>query len=304
VNVKAGDWLLAVNGRPLDPAKDPWATLQGLADKTVMLSVNDKPSLEGAREVLVQTIGSERLLRHYAWMEANRRRVEELSEGKLGYIYVRDTGQEGQSQLYRQFRAQFMKPGLIIDERWNAGGQIPDRFIELLSRKVTNYWGVRDGRDWQTPTVAHAGPKAMLTNGWSGSGGDAFPWLFRESKLGPLIGTRTWGGLIGMTGAPPLIDGGSVTVPTFSIYSKSGEWIIENKGVEPDIEVIDDPAAMSQGIDPQLDRAVQEVMKAVQAEPPASPKRPAYRTRVVAREPAPPAPITPAPAAPEAAAAP
>jgi len=292
VNVKAGDWLLAINGRPLDPSRDPWAALQGLADKTVMLSVNDKPSLEGAREVLVQTSSSERLLRHYAWMDANRRRVEELSAGKVGYIYVRDTGQEGQSQLYRQFRAQFMKPGLIIDERWNAGGQIPDRFIELLARKVANYWGVRDGRDWQTPAVAHSGPKAMLTNGWSGSGGDAFPWLFRENKLGPLIGTRTWGGLIGMTGAPGLIDGGSVTVPTFSIYSRTGEWIIENQGVAPDIEVIDDPSAMSQGADPQLDRAIQEVVKTLDAEPPASPKRPAYRTRIV-RDPAPPPPAEP-----------
>jgi tricorn protease len=293
IDIKVGDWLLAVNGRPLDVAKDPWAAFQGLSDKTVMLSVNDKPTIEGAREILVQTIGSERWLRHYAWMEANRRRVEEISAGKIGYIYVRDTGSEGQSQLYRQFRAQYMKPGLIIDERWNAGGQIPDRFIELLGRKVTNYWGVRDGRDWQTPAVAHTGPKAMLTNGWSGSGGDCFPWLFRESKLGPLIGTRTWGGLIGMTGAPPLIDGGSVTVPTFSIYDRTGEWIIEGHGVDPDIEVIDDPSAMSQGADPQLDRAIREVTEALEAEPPLLPKRPTYRTRAV-RERTPIPPLDPA----------
>ena len=279
LNVKEGDWLLAVDGRPLDPAKDPWAALQGRADKTVILSVNDKPTLEGAREILVQTIASETWLRHYAWMEENRRRVDQLSGGQVGYIYVRDTGQEGQNQLYRQFRAQYTKPGLLIDERWNAGGQIPDRFIELLARRITNYWGVRDGHDWQTPPLAHPGPQAMLANGWSGSGGDCFPWLFRENKLGPLIGTRTWGGLIGMTGSPPLIDGGTVTVPTFGIYDREGKWIIEGHGVDPDIEVIDDPAAMSKGADPQLERGVEEVMKSLRTQPVIAPKKPAYPNR-------------------------
>jgi tricorn protease len=153
----------------------------------------------------------------------------------------------------------------LIDERWNAGGQIPDRFIELLSRKVVNYYGVRDGKDWQTPFIAHHGPKAMLANAWSGSGGDCFPFLFRENKLGPVIGTRTWGGLIGMTGAPPLLDGGSVTVPTFAIYDRSGKWIIEGHGVDPDFEVLDDPAQLARGNDPQLERGVNELMQALKA---------------------------------------
>lgn len=279
VNVKEGDWLFAVNGHRLDITKDPWTAFQGLADKTVILTVGDKPAIEDAHDVLVQTISSEASLRQSAWIESNRRYVEKLSDGKLRYIYVRDTGQEGQSQLYRQFRAQFTKPGLVIDERWNSGGQIPDRFIELLSRRVTNYWGVRDGHDWQTPTFAHNGPKAMLANGWSGSGGDCFPWLFRENQLGPIIGTRTWGGLIGMTGAPLLIDGGNVTVPTFGIYDRNGKWIIEGHGVDPDIEVLDDPAAMSKGADPQLERAVAEVMKSLQGKPIAAPKRPVYPNR-------------------------
>lgn len=279
VNVKEGDWLIAVNGRTLDVREDPWAAFQGLADKPVMLTVNKQPNRDGAREVLVQTIGSETTLRHLAWVEANRRRVDAASGGKLGYIYVKNTGQDGQSELYRQFRAQYSKAGLIIDERWNSGGQIPDRFVELLGRQVLNYYGVRDGRDWTTPFVAHQGPMAMLANGWSGSGGDCFPFLFREKKLGPIIGQRTWGGLIGMTGAPGLVDGGSVTVPTFSIYDTKGNWIIEGRGVDPDIAVLDDPAELAQGRDPQLERAIAEVLKSLQANPPPSPKKPAYPIR-------------------------
>lgn len=279
VNVKEGDWILAVNGRRLDASEDPWAAFQGLGDRIVALTVNDKPTTEGAREVLVQTISDESRLRQASWLEANRRKVERASGGKVGYIYVRNTAVDGQSELYRQFRAQFTKKALIIDERWNSGGQIPDRFIELLGRRVTNFWGVRDGRDWQTPFIAHTGPKAMLVNGWSGSGGDCLPWMFRKANLGPVIGQRTWGGLIGMTGAPLLVDGGHVTVPTFSIYDTSGEWIIEGQGVSPDITVMDDPAELAKGNDPQLDRAIEEVTNALKANPPAHPKRPAYPNR-------------------------
>ena len=168
--------------------------------------------------------------------------------------------------------------GLIIDERFNSGGQIPDRFVELLNRPLRNYYGVRDGHDWTWPSVGHFGPKAMLVNGWSGSGGDCFPFIFKESKLGPLIGTRTWGGLIGITGAPTLVDGGSVTVPTFGIYSTKGEWIIEGYGVDPDIEVVDDPTEMAKGGDPQLERAVFEVNKAIR-QAPAAAKKPKYPDR-------------------------
>ncbi len=266
--VKEGEWLLAVNGRAIDVTKDPWAAFQGLADKPAFITVNGKPVLDGARELLVQPLGSEFYLRHYAWTESNRLRVEN----------VPNTGGDGQNELFRQFRAQFTKPGLIIDERWNSGGQIPDRFIELLGRKVTNYWGVRDGRDWQTPQIAHTGPKVILANGWSGSGGDCFPWLFRKTGLGPIIGMRTWGGLIGMTGAPPLIDGGNVTVPTFGIYDTDGTWVIEGHGVDPDIEVEDDPAQMQDGADPQLDRAIAEVLKSIEARAPRPPK-PSYPNR-------------------------
>ena len=279
VDVKEGDYLLAVNGLPLDTEEEPYAAFQGLADKPVFLTVNSKPTMEGAREVLVQTMSSEARLRNLAWIEKNRHEVEEATGGRVGYIYVPDTGQHGQSELVRQFRAQFDKAGLVIDERFNSGGQIPDRFVELLGRKTLNYWGVRDGQDWAWPQIANSGPKVMLVNGWSGSGGDCFPYYFREAGLGPIIGTRTWGGLIGITGCPSLIDGGTVTVPTFGIYSLKGKWIIEGHGVDPDIPVVDDPSLMARGRDPQLERAIQVALKALKSHPPGRVRKPAYPVR-------------------------
>jgi tricorn protease len=279
VEVKEGEYLLAVNGLPLDTEMEPAAAFQGLAEKPVFLTVNSKPTMDGSREVLVQTLASESRLRHLAWIEKNRKHVEEATGGKVGYVYVPDTGRGGQAELVRQFRAQFDKPGLIIDERFNSGGQIPDRFVEMLSRKTINYWGVRDGQDWPWPQIAHSGPKAMLINGWSGSGGDCFPFYFRQAGLGPLVGTRTWGGLIGMTGVPPLIDDGRVTVPTFGIYNTKGEWIIEGHGVDPDVVVVDDPAQMAKGADPQLDRAIDEVKKALKKNAPNGPRKPQYPLR-------------------------
>ncbi|MDQ7064935.1 MAG: PDZ domain-containing protein [candidate division KSB1 bacterium] len=279
VDVKEGDYILAVNGIPLDTSKDPWAAFQGLAGKTVVLTVNDRPSMEGARQVVIKTLTSETRLRHLAWIEANRKKVDEATKGRVGYIYVRSTGIDGQTELLRQFLAQFPKDGLIIDERFNSGGQIPDRFIELLNRPALSYWAVRDGRDWQWPPFAHFGPKVMLINGWSGSGGDAFPYYFKRAGLGPLIGERTWGGLIGITGAPPLVDGGRVTVPTFRMYSPEGEWFPEGHGVDPDIPVVDDPSLMARGRDPQLERAIEEVLKQLKTHPPLRPIRPPYERR-------------------------
>ncbi|MBU6400394.1 MAG: peptidase S41, partial [Verrucomicrobia bacterium] len=273
------DYLLAVNGAPLDTTQDPWAAFQGLADQTVQLTVNDKPSFDGARDVLVHTLASEARLRNLAWIEANRQRVEAATHGQVGYVYVPDTGVNGQDELVRQFRAQYDKAGLIIDERFNSGGQIPDRFIELLHRPLFNFWAVRDGRDWETPWISHPGPMAMLINGWSGSGGDAFPFYFKKAGLGPLVGQRTWGGLIGMTGAPSLIDNGSVTVPTFGIYSTNDQWIIEGYGVDPDIPVVDDPAQMARGVDPQLERAIAAVLEEIQRHPPTQPRKPKYPDR-------------------------
>lgn len=279
VKVNEGDYLLAINGVALDTSKDPWAAFEGLAEKSVILTVNDEPKLEGARDILVETIADESRLSYLAWIENNRKKVDEATDGRVGYVYVPDTGRTGQTELVRQYLGQYAKEGLIIDERFNSGGQIPDRFIELLNRPLYNYWAVRDGRDIQSPRVSHMGPKVMLINGWSGSGGDAFPYYFKRAGLGPLIGTRTWGGLIGISGVPLLIDGGRVTVPTFGIYSTQGEWIIEGYGVEPDIEVVDDPALMTDGGDPQLERAIEEVMKSLTASPPERAPKPAYPLR-------------------------
>jgi tricorn protease len=278
-NVQEGDYLLAVNGVMLDTSVEPWAAFQGLANETVQLTVNHKPTREGATNILVQTLESEGRLRNLAWIEANRRRVEEASGGKIGYVYVPSTGRDGQNELVRQYQAQFRKPGIIIDERFNSGGQLPDRFVELIGRKPESYWAVRTGQDWQSPPNAHNGPMAMLINPWSGSGGDCFPYYFKKAGLGPLIGLRTWGGLIGITGAPGLIDGGGVTVPAFAIYDTDGNWIIESVGVSPDIEVVDDPAEFARGRDPQLERAIDEVMKSLRTNPPKEVRKPKYPNR-------------------------
>ena len=275
VDVKEGDYLLAVNGVPVDTKRDPWAALQGMADRTVTLTVGDKPVIDDdARDVVVKLAGSESNLRYRAWIERNRAHVEKKTDGRVGYIYVPDTGTNGQNNLVRQFYGQVDKQALIIDERWNGGGQIPTRFIELLNRPVTNYWARRHGRDWRWPPDAHQGPKCMLINGMAGSGGDAFPAYFRQAGIGKLIGTRTWGGLVGISGNPAFIDGGSTSAPTFGYYERDGTWGIEGHGVDPDIEVIDDPALMADGGDPQLDAAIAHILKELERTPHGPPKRP------------------------------
>ena len=242
------------------------------------LTVSDSPSGEDAREVLVETLRSEAELRNRDWVESNRRKVAEATGGRVGYIYVPNTGVNGQNELVRQFQGQLDKEGLIIDERFNSGGQIPDRFIELLDRRYAGFITTRHGLDVQQSFTARRGPMVMLINHWAGSGGDLFPHLFRQAGLGPLIGTRTWGGLIGISGAPSLVDGGNVTVPTFAFYDEHGDWLIEGHGVEPDIEVVDDPALTLRGGDPQLDRAIEEVLKDLERMEPAA-ERPAYEDR-------------------------
>lgn len=280
VEVKEGDYLLAVNGVPVDTSKDPWAAFVGSVGKTLALTVNSSPAMDGKeREVLVKPIGSETTLRYRAWIESKRAYVEEKSGGRMGYIYVPNTGQDGQSDLFRQFFGQRHKDALIIDERWNGGGQIPTRFIELLNRPVTNYWARRDGNDWPWPPDAHFGPKCMLVNGLAGSGGDDFPWLFKFNKLGKVIGTRTWGGLVGISGNPRFVDGGAISVPTFGFYEADGTWGVEGHGVDPDIEVIDDPALMVNGGDPQLDAAINVLNDELRTGGYKPPKRPASPDR-------------------------
>lgn len=282
IDVRVGDYVLAVNGVPLDPAKDPWAAFEGLAGKSAELTVSREPAMRGARKVVVELLDLEKdqRLRHLAWIEANRQRVDDATDGQVGYIYVPSTGVEGQTELVRQFRAQHWKAGLIIDERFNSGGQIPDRFIELLNRPPLAYWAVREGSAWSWPPVAHFGAKVMLINGWSGSGGDAFPDYFRRAGLGPLIGTRTWGGLIGISGNPQLVDGGGVTVPTFRMLSPQGEWFREGHGVEPDVHVPEQPAELARGHDAQLETAIRLVMEQLEQRPWVTPELPPYERRI------------------------
>ncbi|NIM19691.1 MAG: peptidase S41 [Candidatus Latescibacteria bacterium] len=281
VDVKEGDYLLAVNGVPVDSDKDPWAAFQGLANRTVTITVSEKPKMDDdARHVVVKLDHNEYLLRYRHWVEKNRKYVEDKSDGKVGYIYVPNTSIWGQNELVRQFYGQRDRQALIIDERWNGGGQVPTRFIELLNRPVANYWAVRDqGESIPWPPDAHHGPKCMLINGLAGSGGDYFPFWFREAGCGKLIGTRTWGGLVGISGNPRLVDGGYTSAPTFAFFEKDGTWGIEGHGVDPDIEVVDDPALMVGGEDPQLDTAIEHMLEEIKRNPYVPPERPPYPDR-------------------------
>ncbi|RAI85025.1 S41 family peptidase [Algoriphagus yeomjeoni] len=280
LEVKEGDYLLAINGQPIDPTKSIYAALQGLAGKTVQLTVNSSASMSGAKTILVEPLESEARLRNLAWINNFRLRVEEATDGRIGYIFVPSTGVDGQNELFRQFYGQLEKEGMIIDERFNNGGQIPDRFVELLDREPLAFWAVRDGQDWAWPPSGNFGPKVMLINGFAGSGGDAFPDYFRKREIGPLIGTRTWGGLIGISGAPSLIDGGSVSVPTFRMYNPDGTWFKEGHGVDPDIEVVEDFESLAKGTDAQLEAAIKEVMRLLNSEGRFKvPARPAYEKR-------------------------
>ncbi len=280
LNISEGEYLLAVNGQDIDSSKPISAAFQGLANTAVQITVGKNSNGNDSRDVIIKPLDSETRLRHLAWIENNREHVEEVTNGAIGYIYVRSTGVDGQNELIRQFYAQMDKQGLIIDERFNSGGQIPDRFIELLDREPLAYWAVRDGKDWSWPPMASFGPKVMLINGFSGSGGDAFPDYFRKRGLGPLIGTRTWGGLIGISGAPNLIDNGRITMPTFRMYDPSGVWFKEGHGVDPDIEVVEDFQKLANGTDAQLEAAIQEVLRLNQgAKKYSKPARPPYEIR-------------------------
>lgn len=278
VNIPAGSYLLAVNGIELTTSHEPFAAFAGLAKKTVELTYNSKPSFNGAKTAIVKTLDNEARLRNLEWIEKMRKRVEEATNGEVGYVYVPSTGIDGQTELMRQLNAQTDKKALIIDERFNNGGQIPDRFVEMLDRKPLAFWAIRDGKSWSWPPNVAFGPKVMLINGWSGSGGDAFPDYFRKRGLGPLIGTRTWGGLIGISGVPPLIDGGTVTVPTFRMYDKDG-WFKEGHGVDPDITVPEDLGAMARGIDPQLEKAIEVIKQELKTKGYKQPAMPKYEDR-------------------------
>ena len=279
VKVKEGDYLLAVNGQPLNTSKDIWSSFQGLAGEVVTLTINSAATMDGARDVIVKPMSSEFRLRNLAWIENNRKKVEKATNGRVGYIYVPDTSINGQNELLRQFIPQHRLDGLIIDERFNSGGQFSDRFIEMMNRPLYAYAARREHRDMRIPFLTHIGPKVMIINEWAGSGGDAFPYSFRKAGLGPIIGKRTWGGLIGISGNPMLIDGGFITAPNLAIWHPDGYWDVEGYGVDPDIEVENAPHEMAAGKDPQLEKAIEVILDELKKNPPKKPKRPAYPDR-------------------------
>jgi tricorn protease len=229
-----------------------------------------------SRELIVVPVESEQALRNLAWIEANGRKVDELSGGKLAYVYMPDTGEPGLTSFNRYFFAQVDKQGLVLDERFNGRGQVADYVIEVLNRPLLSWNSFRYGAMQKTPAGSIQGPKVMIVNEMAGSGGDMMPWMFRETKTGTLVGKRTWGGLIGVLGFPTLMDGGTITAPNVRIFSPAGEWIAENTGVAPDVEVELDPAAVRDGHDPQLERAVSIALDQLKINPPPEPHRPPY----------------------------
>ncbi|HXD82379.1 MAG TPA: PDZ domain-containing protein [Candidatus Acidoferrum sp.] len=260
VTVKEGDYLLAVNGRPLDATENLYAFFEQTVDKQVTLSVAPDPAGAGAHNVVVQPIADEAGLRQWRWIEHNREYVERKTGGKVAYVYLPNTAADGFQYFNRMFFAQIDKPALILDERRNSGGQAANYVIEILSRPYLSGWKDRDAQVFSTPGGGIYGPKVMLADQDAGSGGDFLPWAFKHQKLGTLIGTRTWGGLIGIRSNPDLIDGGQLTVPFFRFFTPEGDWRVENEGVAPDVEVTLDPAAVNRGEDPQLDAAIATVL--------------------------------------------
>jgi len=276
VQVQEGDYILGVNGRTLMGSTNIYALFEGTAGRQVILTVNDRPVAEGAREVTVVPIESEMGLRQRAWIEGNRQRVEAMTGGRVGYVFLPDTALGGFTYFNRYFFAQLDKEGLVIDERYNDGGQAANYIIDALAQPLLNYWAPREGPDYTTPFGAVFGPKAMIINEYAGSGGDAMPYYFRKRGVGPLVGKRTWGGLVGIGGTPQLMDGGYVTAPGLAFFDTDGKWDVENIGVAPDFDIEQTPAEIIKGRDPQLEKAAELVLGALEKNPFKRAKRPTY----------------------------
>ncbi|MBK6344354.1 MAG: PD40 domain-containing protein [Bacteroidales bacterium] len=267
VNVKEGDFLISINGREITLKDNPYEFLENLAERKVEISVNTSGEAAGARSCLIEPVKSELDLMYLDWVNERRALVDKLSGGKIGYIHVPNTAVEGNRELHRGLYAYHDKEALIIDDRYNGGGFIPDRMADLLDRKTLSYWHQNNLLPGRAPAIAHDGPKAMLINGYSSSGGDAFPYYFKKLGLGKLIGTRTWGGLVGISGNARLVDGGNISVPRFGIFDENSEWMIEGIGVYPDVEVIDRPEQLAKDIDPCIEKAVEMLLKELETNP-------------------------------------
>ncbi len=281
VSAKAGEYIIAVNGVQVRAPMNIYGSFENTAGKIVDLTLASNPDGAGARTVQVVPIANESALRNRAWVEGNLKTVDSLSGGRIAYVYVPDTGNQGHDYFKRYFYPQAQKDAVIVDERFNGGGQFADYYIDILRRPLISYWAMRYGDDMKSPTASIQGPKAMLIDETASSGGDMLPWMFHNLKIGPLIGKRTWGGLVGILGFPVLMDGGTITAPNFAIWTPEDGWVVENVGVAPDIEVEMSPAAVIAGHDPQLEKAVEVLMADLKRNPPVTPKRPAYPNKVV-----------------------
>ena len=282
VDVRAGEYLLAVNGMDVKPPASVYAPFEQTVGRTVEITVGPNPDGAGARTLKVVPIATEGALRNRAWIEGNLRKVDSATGGQAAYVYVPNTTTAGYESFKRYFYPQAHKAAIIVDERFNGGGQLADYYIDILRRPALSYWAMRYGDDLKTPVASIQGPKALLIDETAGSGGDYFPWMFKKLALGPTIGQRTWGGLVGILGFPVLMDGGSVTAPNLAIWTPEGGYIVENEGVEPDIAVEQTPKDVIAGKDPQLDRAIAWVKEELRKNPPATPKRPVFRDKTKA----------------------
>jgi len=279
VGVQVGDYLIALNGSEVTLRDNPYRFLENTVGRRISIRVNALPAAPGAREYWIKPVKSELDLFYLDWVRSRRELVDRLSNGRIGYIHVPDTANDGNRELYKGVYAYRNKEALIIDDRYNGGGFIPVVMTELLARKTLNYWATRGPELDPVPGAAHNGPKVMLINGYSSSGGDAFPYYFRKSKLGLLIGTRTWGGLIGIAGNPDFVDGGSISIPAFGFVDSEGHWAVEGEGVYPDIEVIDRPELVAAGKDPCIEKAVEVLLEQLKRNPPQKTDKPAAPDR-------------------------
>jgi tricorn protease len=276
VNVHAGEYLIAVRGQDVRPPANLYSFFENTAGKITEILVGPNPDGSGARTVQVVPIESEAALRNRDWVEGNLKKVDAATGGRVAYVYVPNTAGPGYTYFKRYFYPQTHKDAVIVDERFNAGGQVADYYIDLLRRPFVSYWAMRYGDDLKTPTAAIQGPKVMIIDETAGSGGDLLPWMFRKFRLGPLVGQRTWGGLVGILGFPVLMDGGSITAPNLAIWTPEEGWVVENEGVPPDIEVEQTPKDVIAGRDPQLERAIAVALDELKKNPPSRPQRPAY----------------------------
>ena len=277
VNVSVGDYLLSVNGREVRGGDNVYSFFEATANKSVLLRVGPNPNGAGSREVTVVPVENEMGQRNLAWIEGNRRKVDELSKGRLAYIYLPDTASGGYTYFNRYFFSQAGKQGAVVDERFNGGGTNTDYILDYLRRTLMNYRATRDGEDMTTPVSLIQGPKVMIINEYAGSGGDAMPWHFRQAKVGVLVGKRTWGGLVGFFGpSETLMDGGIVTAPSRGFWTPNNAWEVENHGVAPDVEVELDPHAVREGHDPQLEKAVQLLLLDLEKNPIPTHVKPPY----------------------------